>query len=256
MAELSKEERRRRIKVSQDAERAELLAKMPLSPGQLNSLLDYLDANLKGCDHTTKLTDIFLHVEKLQKGPVLEWLRDHGGYCDCEVLMNLEDLADSLQDRPPPQRPPKKKKNEPRDLASVTGWNLSSLPKPWRVGNLYDSSEPIRLQIGKKSDFSVSVMEASLPISDVGDDASWIQLWYSLTDLPEGAPIEITRDTLKLPDGLRSTLASSPDWVPVYYWIYPDDGSWYVQVRTELRRQRGDLPQIYPLIAHLETNRA
>ncbi|MFM7932159.1 MAG: DUF2695 domain-containing protein, partial [Pirellula sp.] len=59
---------------------------MPLSPQQLNSLLDYLDANLKSCDHTTKLTDIFLHVEELDKDRVLPWLADHGGYCDCEVL--------------------------------------------------------------------------------------------------------------------------------------------------------------------------
>ena len=47
--------------------KSNLVASMPLSPEQLNSLLDYLDANLKSRDHTTKLTDIFLHVEEFIK---------------------------------------------------------------------------------------------------------------------------------------------------------------------------------------------
>jgi hypothetical protein len=37
-----------------NAERADLLAAMPIAPEQLARLPDYLDASLKSCDHTTK----------------------------------------------------------------------------------------------------------------------------------------------------------------------------------------------------------
>lgn len=68
------------------AERNHVVAGMPLSPDQLHRLMDYLDSNLKACDHTTRLTAIFLHVEHLEKDTVLSWLGEYGGYCDCEVL--------------------------------------------------------------------------------------------------------------------------------------------------------------------------
>src|ERR1700751_2477628 len=97
---MDKKQRKAAIKQWKRAGRADLLAGMPLSPEQLHRLLDYLDANLKTCDHTTKLTAIFLHVEQLETDKVLSWLGEHGGYCDCEVLANLADLDDLLQAPP------------------------------------------------------------------------------------------------------------------------------------------------------------
>ncbi|MFU7561637.1 DUF2695 domain-containing protein [Stieleria sp. JC731] len=110
MAKLSKKQRKARLQKWQAAERTDLVASMPLSPQQLNLLLDYLDANLKSCDHSTKLTRCFLQVEKLDKDGVLPWLADHGGCCDCEVLYNLEDLAESFRERPIPPKPKPKTK--------------------------------------------------------------------------------------------------------------------------------------------------
>src|SRR5947209_8681117 len=89
---MDKHQRKTAVKRWKHAERADLLLGMPLTPEQLNRLLDYLDANLKSCDHTTKLTAIFLNEENLDRDKVLPRLAEHGGYCDCEVLANLEDL--------------------------------------------------------------------------------------------------------------------------------------------------------------------
>jgi len=109
---MDKQQRKASLKQWKYAERADLLAGMPLSPEQLLRLLDYLDVNLKACDHTTKLTAIFLHVEHLERDKVLSWLRVHGGYCDCEVLANLGDFDDSLQAPAPiPRIVPRQKQN-------------------------------------------------------------------------------------------------------------------------------------------------
>jgi hypothetical protein len=87
---------------------------MPLS--QLHRLLDYLDANLQACDHTTNITANFLDAEQLEKDGVLSWLRERGGYCDCEVLANLADLDDSLQAPPPaPRIAPRQKQDDARN---------------------------------------------------------------------------------------------------------------------------------------------
>lgn len=38
-----------------------------------------------------RLTTAFLESKKLDVQRVVPWLREHGGYCDCEVLANVED---------------------------------------------------------------------------------------------------------------------------------------------------------------------
>src|SRR6516225_8220645 len=161
---MDKQQRKAALKQWKHAERADLVAGMPLSPEQLHRLLDYLDAHLKACDHTTRLTAIFLHVEQLDKDTVLSWLGEHGGYCDCEVLANLTDLDDSLQaPAPVPRIVTRQKQNRtPRDLVTVTGWNFSNLPTPWRVANLYAPSEPLKLELGKKGGCSIKIIESPL----------------------------------------------------------------------------------------------
>ena len=56
-------------------------------------LFDYLDEHLgDGCDHSLTMTTEFLKdkgIENIDKVGV--WLNNNGGYCDCEVLMNVEE---------------------------------------------------------------------------------------------------------------------------------------------------------------------
>lgn len=57
-------------------------------------LFDYLDAELtdKNCNDTNSLTKTFLLQTNIQNvDEVLEWLTEHGGYCDCEILANIEE---------------------------------------------------------------------------------------------------------------------------------------------------------------------
>ncbi len=74
-------------------QRAAARAKLPLPDEQMRALFDVLDAELprRGCDHTLRLTRGWLESRGLPAGPVVAWLRENGGRCDCEALANAEE---------------------------------------------------------------------------------------------------------------------------------------------------------------------
>jgi hypothetical protein len=255
---MDKQHRKAVVKRWMQAERANTLATMPITLEKLHQLLDYLDANLKSCDHTTKLTAVFLQVEYLDRNKVLSWLAEHGGYCDCEVLANLTDFDDALQAPPPiPRVRIEPKQNRvPRDLQTVTGWNLSNLPPPWRVANLYLATEPVQLQLGKKGGCTVQLVETPLPAGVQSSDEFWSCLWYARTELPARGSLQISHGVLDLPETFQSTLVQSPSWIPVYCWIVPKSNTWYLEVKTESNRCAGDLPPISSLISLLARGKA
>lgn len=255
---MDKQQRKALLKGRKFAERADLLAAMPIAPEQLHELLDYLDANLKSCAHTTRLTAQFLQVENLDLEKVLPWLAEHGGYCDCEVLANLSDLDASLRVPPPVPRVgiQDKQHRVPRDLRTVTGWNLLDLPSPWRVANLYLPTEPVKLQFGKKTGCSIQFFESPLPSGDQGSDDYWSRLWYARTALPPKGELQVKRGAIDISESFQTTLVRSPNWIPVFCWIVPASNRWYLEARTELSRCAGDLPQISSLLRLLSVRQA
>jgi len=70
----------------------QLVASSPISKCDLINLFDFLrhkDVSL--CDHTLKETTAYLEERGLPVEDVLQWLRQNGGYCDCEVIYNVEE---------------------------------------------------------------------------------------------------------------------------------------------------------------------
>ena len=90
-------EEKARRKALRDASRAEerdaIRSSLPLLPAEMKALFDYLDERLGDdeCDDTLRFTSEFLGSSKHDAGPVLKWLENAGGYCDCEVLNNAEE---------------------------------------------------------------------------------------------------------------------------------------------------------------------
>jgi hypothetical protein len=75
-----------------DRKRKEAESRMPLSKEDLAALFDHLDqALVEECDHTLRLTRAFLASRSLPESVIVPWLGEYGGYCDCEVLANVED---------------------------------------------------------------------------------------------------------------------------------------------------------------------
>jgi hypothetical protein len=238
------------------AARSELLARMPLSPEQLHRLLDHLAANLEVCDHTTRRTATFLQVDQLDRDKTLSWLREQGGYCDCEILANLADLDDSLQAPPSVSRAGSrpKQKRAPRSLDSVTGWNLSNLTAPWRIANLYVPDEPLRIEFGKHGGCSIEIVESPLPAGEKSSDEYWTRLWFARTELPQKGVMQVNRGAMVLPEGFESTLVRSPSWVPVYCWVVLTTHSWHLEIKTEFGRCAGDFMQVSSLISGFVRN--
>ena len=92
----TKEEQARRKVIKQELRqknRTEAEAKLPIDRPSLQKLFDYLDDRLAqdGCDHTLRKTQAFIQENNLPEEAVIDWLAEYGGYCDCEVLANVED---------------------------------------------------------------------------------------------------------------------------------------------------------------------
>lgn len=90
------EEKAKRHAIKQalrQAQRERFRAGLPLSPDLLRALFDFLDVQLSEveCDNTLKYAAIFLSERRLEAATVLKWLEGNGGFCDCEVLANVEE---------------------------------------------------------------------------------------------------------------------------------------------------------------------
>ena len=82
-------------------ERAESRAAFPISADALAALFDALDEALstQSCDHTRRITQAWLTRHDYPVETTLAWLDEHGGFCDCEVLGNVEQhVSDALMD--------------------------------------------------------------------------------------------------------------------------------------------------------------
>lgn len=98
---MDKQEKKRRRQQARAEQRRALSASLPLAIEDLKALFDHLDTLATQqdafCDHTLARTEAFLVDRDIEPAPVIAWLEKKGGYCDCEVLANVEDeVADLL----------------------------------------------------------------------------------------------------------------------------------------------------------------
>lgn len=68
---------------------------LPLAREKFQNLFDFLNEKLaeNHCSDTLKYSEEFLVLNKIQNNQdVIEWLNENGGFCDCEVLSNVEEM--------------------------------------------------------------------------------------------------------------------------------------------------------------------
>lgn len=92
----SKSEKQKRKKIFQKLQHqqlAEAIVAMPLKRAELKAMFDWVDQKLleAGCDHTLRYSEAFLQARHLPIEEITNWLQEYGGYCDCEVIANVED---------------------------------------------------------------------------------------------------------------------------------------------------------------------
>ncbi len=95
MPSREEKERRRQILNSMvEQDKVDFEKSLPVGRELFIKLFDFLDKELgeNACDRTLVLTERFLKQNGVQNiEAVKEWLGERGGYCDCEVLANVED---------------------------------------------------------------------------------------------------------------------------------------------------------------------
>ena len=74
-----------------EQERQRERSRILLTDTELEALLDHLDERLEseGCDHTHRRTRRWL-TDHGKGDRVLSGFEDLGGYCDCEILSNVD----------------------------------------------------------------------------------------------------------------------------------------------------------------------
>jgi|SRR5690349_5755440 hypothetical protein len=86
------EQRKKLVREAALREKASAEARMPISKAHLSQLFDHLDSALvAGCDHSLRFTRAFLRANELPCDSIVPWLGEYGGFCDCEVLANVEE---------------------------------------------------------------------------------------------------------------------------------------------------------------------
>jgi Protein of unknown function (DUF2695) len=75
------------------SERERFRSKVPIAPEQVLALFGFVDARLaeSECDNSLKYVLLFLSQHGIEAQPLVSWLKECGGYCDCEVLANAEE---------------------------------------------------------------------------------------------------------------------------------------------------------------------
>ena len=90
---MSKDPRKEELKNAwKQQEQAKLTASIPMPHADLRALFEFLDReDAPKCDHTLRETIQFLRERGLDAERVVPSLHEHGGYCDCEVIYNVDD---------------------------------------------------------------------------------------------------------------------------------------------------------------------
>ena len=102
MKQIDKDERLRRRAILhqlKEKERTQFIASVPAPKSTIRELFEYLDSSDSPCDNTLSQTQGFLKERGIPEEKVVPWLEEHGGYCDCEVLANAEDVWNQMMEK-------------------------------------------------------------------------------------------------------------------------------------------------------------
>jgi hypothetical protein len=238
---------RENIKAWKKLQEDEFLASLPFSEQEFLDLFDFLDEQLEKlpCQHDFKLTKKFLKSKLIDFDKHIDFFIGHGGGCDCEILMNMEELFPNSNENEPiiiQKTAPREKVKE----LILTDLEIKNIPAPWI---LFRSDNHYEFQFGKNSDIKITLIE-SLNKLDWTNEDFWKNQWEKLTELKLKSDCEVIYDKVSQIDLLT---VKTKDWIPVLTWIKPTEiKTWGFLFRTELSRFRGDMNEMKNLLKKIE----
>lgn len=257
---MNRQEKKRRkalFKIIEEKQRAEEIARMPFLKSDLKALLEFLNDLDTPCNHTLKKTEAFLDKSCLVKNTIIPWLKDYGGFCDCEVLNNVGDAwgdyVDFIWKYEECEKISKKKEQKHDKLVLACGISLAKVPSQWKLSFVEEASVAYWFfKFGKKGELSLSIFEKTLPRGNLELDSFWCQQWTNLTKFFPSQQFIVERalTTLISPIIFHSVTVSHPHSLPVYQWLYsPDKPNLYMLVKTNSIRQKNDFAEVASLLA-------
>ena len=147
-----KRKRKEARKILTQKELDDFRASLPMEEKSFSVLFDYLEKALQECpcDHSLRHTTHFLTENKVcDIEKVTSWLTSHGGYCDCEVLCNVEEQFDYYTSNEAPLKLNKLEENILEKKRKSVSFHLTLISHFPRL--LLHGSYPKRKRMGSKS---------------------------------------------------------------------------------------------------------
>jgi hypothetical protein len=240
-------EHRDKIKAWKKQQEKEFLESLPFPEPIFLELFNFLDSTLetRPCQHDFQLTSDFLSKLGIKLEEYVDFLIDHGGGCDCEVLMNVEEAFrhEEFQENYIPEKPPKREKVNSLEYESL---KISEVPSPWK---LFKIGEHFEFQFGKNQDIKVELLR-DFSYKNWKDESYWQKQWELKTELKVKDESEVIYDEL---GDLEMVTFKTKGWIPVLTWIRSRErSSWGLVFRTELSRLRGDMNELKNLLRKIK----
>ena len=239
IAEKKKRKEARKVLVQKELD--DFRASLPMEEKHFVALFHFLEKALQEhpCNHTLGNTTLFLTENKvLDPEKVITWLTSHGGYCDCEVLYNVEEQFDYLghTSNEAPLKLNKfeenilEKKKKINALPSEYDFPFSTVPAPWKLSQKEaQGKKEYLLQLGKGFNACIVMLKLDFPKEKL---------------LQEGLEQEILEVGV-----YQYIVVKSKEYTPVMVFVIPKaDKLGYLVVQTELSRYRNDLKEIERLL--------
>ena len=253
-----KQKRKEARKVLAQKELDDFRSSLPMEEKRFVALFHFLEKVLQECpcDHTLRYTTHFLTENKVcDIEKVISWLTSHGGYCDCEVLCNVEEQFDYLghtsNEMPLELNKLEKnileKKKKISELPSDFDFPFSSAPAPWKLSQKEThGKQEYLLQLGKGFNACIAMLKLDFPKEKLSEEGYFLSQWKAFTGIktPKGLEQEILEA-----GAYQYIVVKSKEYTPVIVFVIPkEDKRSYLVVQTELSRYRNDLKEIERLL--------
>ena len=253
-----KRKRKEARKILTQKELDDFRASLPMKEKHFVALFHFLEKALQEhpCNHTLGYTTLFLTENKVpDPEKVISWLTSHEGYCDCEVLYNIEEQFDYLghTSNEAPLKLNKleenilEKKKKINALPSEYDFPFSTVPAPWKLSQKEAHGKPeYLLQLGKGFNACIAMLKLDFPKEKLPEEGYFLSQWKVFTDIksPKGLEQEILEA-----GAYQYIVVKSKEYTPVIVFVIPKENKRsYLIVQTELSRYRNDLKEIERLL--------
>jgi hypothetical protein len=248
---MDKQDKKALKKAFKEAELKAFRETLPMKEDDFLPLFDFLDSELSEneCKNDFTLLESYCKQNKLDFHSLAQWFRGQGGYCDCEIIANVEEQFQYLTKPTPTIQPKPKQAIQRQKLDTLTtefGFSIKQVPAPWILIATSQNDKTIyQFQIGKKSDFPV-MLESDFPVDKLSDDKFLHNYWISKREWQDiEVEFAINRQSIQ---NFEIAQVQTKRWVPIFVFAYRQGVKWCLVLQTETPRLRNDMKEFEKLL--------